>query len=188
MTTPTMYNTKTFTQIWNNADSFVSDYKASKLYDSGNKISDGNAEVLYYLLFAKFGNNPIANWDENQFKYKVFSIIFQYGPNWERELEVQFELRKLNITELQAGSIVMFKHAYGDATSPSASDDMSYTNDKNEQKTTRAKVDGYALLLSLLKEDITDKFLNKFKVCFKMVVYPEHPMLFETDVDDDEII
>lgn len=184
----TMYNTKTFVDVWGTVSDFVNDYKSCALYDAGNTINDGNAQTLYFLLYARYGNTPIANWDENQFKYKMFSVIFQYGPTWEKELEVQFNLRNLSLADLQKGNVVMFKHAYGDATTPSASDDMSYTNDKNEQKTTRAKVDAYALLLSLLKDDVTEKFLTKFKHCFKTVVYPEHPLLYETEIDEDDLI
>lgn len=182
----TMYNTKTFVDVWGTVSDFVDDYKSCALYDPGNTINDGNAQTLYFLLYARYGNTPIANWDQNQFKYKMFSVIFQYGPAWQKELEVQSELRSLSLDDLQTGSKVMFKHAYGDATTPSASDSMDYTNDKNEQKTTRAKADGYAILLSLLKDDVTEKFLSKFKHCFKTVVYPEHPLLYGTEIDDED--
>ena len=46
--------------------------------DAPNKES--NLRTLYYLLYAKYGNNFITNLDENQWIYKVFSTIFKYGP------------------------------------------------------------------------------------------------------------
>lgn len=186
--TATMYNTKTFSDVWDEVSKFVGEYKTSGLYDIANTITDDNLSNLYYLLYAKYGNNPIANLDQNQFKYKMFSVIFQYGPAWEKELEIQYNLRNLSLSDLQAGNKVMFKHAYGDATTSSANDNMDYTNDKNEQKTTRAKADAYAILLSLLKDDVTEKFLSKFKHCFKTVVYPEHPLLYGTEIDEDDLI
>lgn len=74
------YSTEKFTDVWDNAAEFVSDYKSSGLYDTNNKISDTSATTLYYLLYARYGNSPLANRDITQFQYKVFSIIFQYGP------------------------------------------------------------------------------------------------------------
>lgn len=59
--TATMYNTKTFSDVWDEANKFVSEYKTSGLYDVANTITDDNLNTLYYLLYAKYGNNPIAN-------------------------------------------------------------------------------------------------------------------------------
>ena len=75
------YSTMKFTDVWDNSAEFVSDYKSSGLYVSNNKISDESATALFYLLYARYGNNPIANLDIEQWKYKIFSIIFQYGPS-----------------------------------------------------------------------------------------------------------
>ena len=71
------YDTKLFTDIWDEASEFITDYTTVGIPAT---ISQANATTLYYLLYARYGNTPIANYDENQFKYKVFSIIFQYGP------------------------------------------------------------------------------------------------------------
>ena len=51
----------TFTDIYNNAEDFVNDYKTSGLYNNSNKITDANATTLYYLLYAKYGNSSIRN-------------------------------------------------------------------------------------------------------------------------------
>ena len=72
-----VYNTKLFTDIWEEATDFLADYAAVGIPTT---ISTQSATTLYYLLYARYGNNPIANWDEEQFKYKVFGIVFQYGP------------------------------------------------------------------------------------------------------------
>lgn len=70
------YDTKLFSEIYSEASKFVADYKASGLYDAtsghlNNSLSDEKATTLFYLLYAKYANNPIANLDENQFKYKM---------------------------------------------------------------------------------------------------------------------
>ena len=71
------YDTKLMTEVWNSASEFLTDYQAAGIPTT---ISNQNATTLYYLLYARYGNTPIANYDENQWKYKMFSIIFQYGP------------------------------------------------------------------------------------------------------------
>lgn len=71
------FDTKLFTEIYQDATSFLSDYQTLGIPTT---ISTTNATTLYYLLYARYGNNPIANFDQEQWKYKIFSIIFQYGP------------------------------------------------------------------------------------------------------------
>lgn len=71
------YETKLFCELYSDAEDFIKDY-----HDVGLPvtISDTTATTLFYLLYSRYANNPIANWDETQFKYKLFSIIWQYGP------------------------------------------------------------------------------------------------------------
>lgn len=91
------YDTKLFTDIWNRVTEFLYDYQHVGIPTT---ISSTNATTLYYLLYARYANNPIANYDEEQFKYKVFSIIFQYGPTWEKRLSIQQTLRGLQLEDL----------------------------------------------------------------------------------------
>lgn len=71
------YDTVLFTDIWENAESFRTDIAGSPF---SSALSSANQMALFYLLYARYGNSPIANYDAEQFKMKVFSIIFQYGP------------------------------------------------------------------------------------------------------------
>ena len=96
------YETKTFCDVWEEAGDFLNDLDDSPFSDV---ISTANQTLLYYLLYAKYGNSPIANRDENQFKYKVFGTIFQYGPTWEKRLSIQETLRGLTESQLLAGEI-----------------------------------------------------------------------------------
>lgn len=91
------YDTKLFTEVWDTAGEFLADYQSVGIPAT---ISILNAQTLYYLLYARYGNSPIANYDEEQFKYKVFSIIFQYGPTWEKRLSVQKTLRDMELSDL----------------------------------------------------------------------------------------
>lgn len=191
------YNTKLFTQIWDEAVKFKTDYKASGLYDAvtsngvtnyHNSLTDDNIVLLYYMLYARYGNNPIANLDENQFKYKVYSIIFQYGPKWQKELDIQDKLRGLTEDDILRGSKVIYNKAYHDATAPSTDtlEETPYINEQTSANNKKSKIGAYADLLSLLKTNVSDVFLDRFRKCFKTVVAPDHPTLFVTDIEEDE--
>ena len=91
------YDTKLMSEIWEDYTKFLQDYQSIGIPTT---ISNANATTLYYLLYARYGNNPIANYDETQFKYKMFSVIFQYGPTWETRLSIQNTLRGLQLEDL----------------------------------------------------------------------------------------
>lgn len=115
------YDTKLFTQIWDNAADFVADYQTVGIPTT---ISTTNATTLFYLLYARYGNSPIANYDEEQFKYKIFSVIFQYGPTWEKRLEVQKTLRDMQLSDLiDNGQLSeLFSHTASNNTTKSGTD------------------------------------------------------------------
>lgn len=96
-----MYSTKNFEDIYDSVETFMADYGTLGLPKT---ISDSNAQILYYLLFSRYGNSPIANYDENQFKVKLQAVIWQFGPTWEKRLDIQDKLRKLTDLELSTGT------------------------------------------------------------------------------------
>ena len=119
------YDTKIFTDIWNRVSEFIYDYKHVGIPTT---ISDSNATTLYYLLYARYANNPIANYDEEQFKYKVFSIIFQYGPTWEKRLSIQQTLRGLQIEDIVSDGTFSELFGHQGAKSSESSNTGTSTN------------------------------------------------------------
>lgn len=191
---PIKYDTYTFQDVWDEASEFKTDYKESPLYITGQCLTDGtgstvdNITALYYLLYAKYGNSPIANFDVNQFKYKVYSIIYQYGPTWQKELEVQQTLRAMTEDDLQKGAKIVYNKAYNDATAPStqAMEEIEYINEQNTSNYKRTKLDAYGNLINLLKRDVTNDFLLKFRPLFKKFVSPEVFPIYVSEEDDYE--
>lgn len=176
-----MYNTKTFTQIYEDQKSFIDDYDEIGL----GGIDDEKLVVkLFYLLYAKYGNNPIANKDINQFKYKLFSTVFMYGPTWAKRLEIQKILREIKEPELLKGSRAIYNHAFNPSTSPSTAtlDELTHINEQNTTNYQKSKMDAYMQLWDLLDIDVTNEFLNKFKGLFKQFVLAEDPLLYESEV------
>lgn len=179
------FRTRTFAQIWDSVEDFLADYQAVGIKQT---ISTETATNLYYLLYARYGNSNIASSDENQFKYKLFSVIFMYGPTWEKRLEIQENVRSLTEDELRESAKAIYNHSFNPSTAPSTDtiDELPTINDQNVTKHRRSKTDGYALLMSLLETDVTAEFLDRFKKLFITVVEPELPLWYVTDLMEDQ--
>ena len=177
------YSTQTFTNIYDSVDKFMYDYENLALPQT---ITNENATTLYYLLYAKFGNTPIANYDVNQFKYKLFSVIWQYGPTWEKRLEIQANLRALSEDDLLKGSKAIYNHAFNPETEPKTGDldEINYINDQNTTNYKKSKMDAYMQLWNLLDTDVTTDFLNKFGRLFKKFAEPG-TLLYVEDEDNE---
>lgn len=180
------YSTRLFTEIYPEVNDFVYDYNNIGI---PKLCSVDNITTLYYLLYARYGNSPIANYDETQFKFKVFSIIWQYGPTWEKRLSVQATLRGLTEADLLKGAQTIYNHAYNPETAPSTVDtnELSYVNDQNVQKFTKNKLTAYSELLSLLETDVTGEFLNRFSICFKKFAKPGTLLYVTEEEDEDDV-
>lgn len=182
------YDTKIFTEIWEDKDAFLSDYNGATAVGIPSTISTANATLLYYLLYSKYGNNPIANLDEEQFKYKVFATIWQYGPTWEKRISIQTALRNLTDADIQLGAKAIYNTAFNPSTAPSTSslDELTYINQQNTTNYKKSKLEAYGILWELLKTDVTEEFLNRFKKLFKQFVRPERTWIYVTEDDSDE--
>ena len=163
--------TKKFTDIYPDYATFETDYTGSPL---NGAITNDNLEILYYLLYAKYGNSYITNMDENQFKFKLFSIIWKYGPTWEKKLEIQGNLRELDEDDILIGASAIYNHAFNPETTPTTQDrtELDYINEQNVTKYTKTQMDAYGQLWSLLATDVTEDFLNRFAVLFKKFISP----------------
>jgi hypothetical protein len=170
------FRTRTFCEIFPDLETFKEEYEATPL------VSIENVDQLYFLLYARYGNSNIASSDENQFKYKLWSTIFMYGPTWEKRLDVQQKLRALNDDELIAGGNAVHNTALNPGTQPTSSE-LPYINQQNTTKYKKSKLEGYATLLTLLETDVTEDFINKFKKLFLTVVNPELPLWYITEGD-----
>lgn len=170
----------TFTDIYQDVDSFLSDYKSNGIQPI---IKDDSVKTLYYLLYSKYGNSVIASSDTNRFKYELFAIVFSYGPTWEKELDIQSKLRNLTEDELLMGSTNINNQAMNPGTAPSTQylDELPAINQQIVSKYKKDKMTGYATLMDLLKRDVTESFLSKFKKLFLTIVQKELPLWYESD-------
>lgn len=178
------YDTILMTDVWESAAEFMHDYKHVGIPTT---ISDANITTLYYLLYAKYGNSPIANFDITQFKYKMFSTIFQFGPTWEKKLELQTKVRGLTDAEIMAGSKAIYNSALNPSTAPTTGslEELSYINAQNTTNYKKSKLEAYGMQWEMLDDSLTAKFIEKFSICFKKFVGPEQPLVYVSEEDED---
>ncbi|MBO7714578.1 MAG: hypothetical protein J6S85_13460 [Methanobrevibacter sp.] len=182
------YSTKTFAQVYPSYEKFKEDYDALITLVSGGvqPLTNANAQATFYLLFARYGNNPIVNFDITQFKMKLMSVIATYGPVWEKKKAIQKSLRDLTEAELLQGAKQIYNHAFNPSTEPSTQEleELTHINDQNVTNNKKAKMEAYSILWANLHVDATDEYLNKFKNCFSRFVGDQCPILFAVDEED----
>ena len=182
------YSTMTFAQVYPSYEKFKEDYDALITLVSGGvlPLTNANAQATFYLLFARYGNNPIVNFDITQFKMKLMSVIATYGPVWEKKKAIQKSLRDLSEAELLQGAKQIYNHAFNPSTEPSTQEleELTHINDQNVTNNKKAKMEAYSILWANLHVDATDEYLNKFKNCFSRFVGDQCPILFAVDEED----
>ena len=179
------YRTKKFSDTWKNVDEFLEDYQhigiPQTIPITASDNTEASATTLFYLLYARYGNETWGPDDPERRKWNLFSIIWQYGPSWQKDLEIQRKLRSLSDDELQSGSFQVSNVADNPSTDPStdSSELLKFVKAQQTNRFKKGKLEAYALLDSMLKKDVTESFLGKFKKLFKTIVEPEDLLLYE---------
>lgn len=177
------YRTRTFANIFPSFEDFENAYNASVLKIEFNDVF--TLEQLYMMLYAHYGNSHISYNDENQFKYYMWSIIYQHGPTVIKQRDLQIKLTQLSDEEIVRGGKAIYNHSYNPSTTPSTStlEELLTINDQNTTNYIKSKLEGYALLKDLLDRDVIDEFIHKFKRLFIQVLSPDYPLLYETETN-----
>lgn len=185
MTMLPRYSTMLLTDIYSSPEEFVEEYQSNGIPET---ISVDKVQLLFYLLFARYGNNPIANFSIEQFKARLWSTVFQYGPTWEKRLELQQKIRNLTDDEILIGSKAIYNHAFNPSTEPGtgALEELPYINEQNATNYKRSKIEAYQMVWDALRTDVSELFLNQFKKLFRIVVSPERPTLYVEEEEDEE--
>ena len=181
------YITKTFVEVFPSYTKFKSDYDDLIPLVSGGvaPLKVDNIKATYYLLFARYGNTPIVNYDETQFKMKLMAIICTYGPVWERKKAIQKSLRDLTEAELLQGAKQIYNHAFNPSTEPTTAqlEELTHINDQNTTNNKKSKMEAYSILWANLHVDATDEYINKFKNCFSRFVGDQFPIIYIEEDD-----
>lgn len=185
------YRTRTFAEIFSEDDQGASfEYFTQVLNETPfkDKLEEVDLELAFYLLYARYGNSHIAYSDENQFVFALFSTMFQYGPSWAKELDIQTKLRKITDNELVIGSRAVYNHSFNPSTTPSTDvlEPLPTINDQNTTNYVRSKMEAYGELMMLLKTDVSEVFIGRFKKLFITITAPDYPLLYETTITEVE--
>ena len=176
------FRTQTFTEIFKNYQVFQAAWGVTPL--GTPELTDDDIKRIYMLLYSRYANSHIASRDVTQFNYHLMSLIWQYGPTWKKKLEIQQSLRGMSEEEMIKGGKAIYNHSYNPSTAPSTStmEELLTINDQNTTNYKKSKLEGYSILLSLLEADVTEEFISKFKKLFLVLVAPDYPLLYETEV------
>lgn len=160
-----VYRTRSLIEIYPTKEDWLKDYNYSGIPTT---ISIERASTLYYLLLSRHCDDHILNSNEGQFKLQLWSIVYSYGPYWDKQLEIQEELRKTDISTFQEGTTAINNTAYNPGAAPSvdAFEALKNISQQTGTKYKKSKVEAYATKMELLKEDVTTPFLNKFNKLF----------------------
>lgn len=189
----------TFADMYPNIDAFMNGqldtsgeyisigYKTAAI---PQKISDEHATTLYYLLYGQYGNSTIVGADNNQWCYKLWSIVYMYGGTWEKRIAIQDEVRALTIDDAVKGGTSINNQSLNPSEAPvnDSEDILKTINTQIVNRFNKSKVEGYQYLMDLLETDVTKAFLDKFKVLFLKIVAPEEPLYYETELIEGEDI
>lgn len=182
------YRNMTFSDVFPSEDEFMENYNLGIIPKT---ISDSSAKTAYYLLAAEYANSPISSSDVERFKLKVLQILFTDGPTWEYKLKVQDKLRSMidDEEELLSGAKQINNYA---GNPGNVLDEATYkggvrtVNQQTVSMSVRNKLDAYAMVYDLLKNDVTKIFLQQFKKLFLTMATHEKAEIYITKIDEDE--
>lgn len=167
-----------FDEIWESATAFVNAYHNQSL---PQELSDDSITTLYYLLYGRYGSDSIIGTNVRQWEYRFWGMVFQYGPAWEKRLQVQKRVRELSEDDLRDGDLNLNNLAYNPGTAPAttSTEVLKGIAQQNAGIKKRSILGGYSMLESLLATDVSEEFLEHFKDLFKPLLYSGVPYIYE---------
>lgn len=181
----------TFSQLWETPEAFLATYNEVGL-PKEPYIDDETLELIWILLSGRFADSTIQPYNTyGAFKIRFMSRVWQYAPTWKKDLDIQNKLRALSLedgSELFVGGSAIYNTAMNPGTQPSTqdADELNFINSQNVTKYKKSKIEGFALLSDLLKNDVTEAFLRRFDDLFKTVIYSGRTLRYGTQIEGDE--
>lgn len=181
------YRNPKFTDLFPDLDTWKAEWTACALPLTTmiGAATSAQTSQIYYLLYAKYGNSTIAGSDPEQWKYRLWAKIFQFGPTWWKKLQLQADVRALTTEELQKGGRVIYNHSFNPSTEPSTAtlEELETIDNQDTSNYLKSKIEALGLQWGMLEDDVTGFFLEQFRKLFLTVVAPELPLIYpEVDV------
>ena len=176
-------NEKTFNDIYCSADDFIAE---ANEYGFTQTISDDSKKTLFYLLTAKYGDNRVIGYDnEARWKIKLWSIVWQYGSEWEKKIAIQDELKKMNLDDAMVGAKVINNLAMNPQSTPKTSDltELGYINQQSSTNYKKSRIEAASVLWAMLTSSVTDDFIKRFKSLFNPYLTTSDPLYIYEEED-----
>ena len=184
------FSNKKFLDVFPDAEAFKKEYSYYQiLFNSPIKVEENQMAFIYYILYSKYGSEYIAMSNTTRFEAKLFATLELAAPILLKELDVQNKLLKLSEDDLYSGGRAIYNHAFNPSGTPSTStlQEIPYINDQNTTQYKKSPMEGYSVLLSLLDDNLLDKFLRKFKKLFLRVLAPTRARLYDVEELEENI-
>lgn len=180
------FRTRTFSEIFPDVTEFSTFYTTCGVPQNlltGTGYTNFGISTIYWLLISNFANDHIKSSDENRFKLKLMSIIFEAGPQWQRAMKLQADIMGMTDSELLVGSKAIYNHAMHPDTTPSTGQltELEYIDDQNTTNYRKDKILALVNAIDVLDTQICERFINRFRKLFINVVYPDYPLLYVSE-------
>ena len=149
----------------------------------GEDYANFNLQTIYVILMAEYANTPIKSSDEERFKLKFMSTLYEYGPIWQREMYLQYKLLDASDEEIVTGGKAIYNHARNPGTVPStqALEELTYIDDQSTTNYKKNKPDAYREIREGLNPIITKRFVDKVRQLFVNILYGDYPVVYVTE-------
>lgn len=181
----TQQYTKTFSEIYSTYESFFEDYK--NLGVPTRLKNDEFLKTIYILLMGEYSSSSIMSLSEMQFRLRLFTLIMSYGPQYERELEMQDKLLNMTDEEIKVSAKAIHNTALNPSTAPTTDtlEELTMINQQNTTKHVRSLLDAYEYLETLLSPNLTKEFIKRFDHLFVRVLRTNQPLYYKTYIEED---
>lgn len=180
--------TKTFSQVFESNttfDTFTKEEPWKTMLGYYDLNDPDYLQIVYLLLYSRYGNWNIASTDENRFKANLIERICSYGPTHKKKLELQKELRALTTEQVQEGSTDITNTARNPSTRLNDEKQiLTQINAQNQAFHTRSKSDAIVYQSNLLDKDLNGEFIEVFKPLFSQFI--GKPILYANYEEVDE--
>ena len=182
------FYTKTFLEVFPDYDTFANEWHNCELYDAD--LQDANLKILYYELYGRYANSTVASLNEDQFKYRLWSIIKNQGTIWQSLLDQQAKLRGMSEEDISTVRRFVTSHAFnpgegGVTATDEAPEDviLNYVDDQTRNKEIASPIEALTVYSSAIA-DVTTRFIDSFKVLFLKIVRPYSPLYYRNEGDN----
>jgi hypothetical protein len=175
------YRTQTFADRFPDYATFLEKYTTSGLTGRLEIEGEYGLETIFNLLAIKYCDDHMKSSNPGIFELKVFKLIWEHGPKWQRDMKLYDQLRNLTNTELSIGSQAVHNHAeHPDAAPVTTSvEGIGFIDSQNVTTYVKSPKDRVVEILELENSTLTEEFLAKFSPLFTDILYPSGSTYFE---------